>query len=85
VAQCKPVLGMLNGDGAELIAKAQCGYCVPAGDYKQCSQIVKRIFRNNAELVVMGNNAKEYYERNFQKEERINHLENILKFICTPE
>jgi len=32
MSQGKPILGMLNGDGAELISNAHCGYCVPAGD-----------------------------------------------------
>ena len=78
MAQGKPVLGMLNGDGAELIAKANCGCCVPAGDYKQCAEMAKRIFKYDKEkLQSMGRNGKGYYERCFQKMDRINQLETI--------
>jgi len=78
MAQGKPILGMLNGDGAELISHAQCGYCVPAGDYEACSEIVKKIYKNKKELEILGQNGKIYYEEHFQKKDRIDQLEAII-------
>jgi glycosyltransferase involved in cell wall biosynthesis len=78
MAQGKPILGMLNGDGAELIAKSQCGYCVPAGDYLRCAEIVKEIIRNKKDLEVMGKNGERYYNKYFQKKDRINQLQAII-------
>jgi len=78
MAQGKPILGMLNGDGAELISTAKCGYCVPAGDYKTCSKIVKKICNEKKELELLGRNGKKYYEEHFQKRDRIAQLDVIL-------
>ena len=78
MAQGKPILGLLNGDGAELIFNANCGYCVPAGDYKKCSEIVNKICNEKKELEILGLNGKKYYEEHFQKKVRIDQLEAII-------
>jgi len=78
MAQGKPILGMLNGDGADLITEAECGYCVPAGDYEGCSVIVKKICNEKHELEILGQNGKKYYEANFQKKDRIDQLDAII-------
>jgi hypothetical protein len=36
----KPIIAMMNGEGAELINEAKCGFSAPAGDYKKLVQIV---------------------------------------------
>jgi glycosyltransferase involved in cell wall biosynthesis len=79
MAQGKPILGMLNGDGYDLIVNAQCGYCAPAGDYKKCANLVNEIAVNQDRLSLMGKNGKEYYLKHFQKKDRIDQLENIMK------
>jgi glycosyltransferase involved in cell wall biosynthesis len=78
MSQGKAILGMLNGDGAELISNAQCGYCVPAGDYLACSNIIKKICKDKKHLEILGENGREYYEKHFQKKNRIDQLEAIL-------
>jgi glycosyltransferase involved in cell wall biosynthesis len=78
MAQGKPILGMLNGDGADLISKAQCGYCVPAGDYNACSEIVRKICKEKDLLKILGQNGEEYYKKHFQKKDRIDQLEMII-------
>ena len=79
MAQGKPILAMLNGDGADLINDAQCGYCVPAGDYKACSVMVKKICKEKRKLEILGQNGKKYYEKNFHKKDRIDQLESIIR------
>ena len=78
MAQSKPILGMLNGDGADLIRTSQCGYCVPAGDYRSFSEIVKQIYKKKDELKILGRNGKNFYDRYFQKNLRIDQLEAII-------
>jgi glycosyltransferase involved in cell wall biosynthesis len=80
MAQGKPILAMLNGDGAELIKKAGCGYCVPAGDYIQYAQIIKKTYLHKDTLFRLGENGKSYYDQHFKKMDRIEQLENI--FSC---
>jgi glycosyltransferase involved in cell wall biosynthesis len=78
MAQGKPILAMLNGDGAELIANAQCGYCAPAGNYEKCADLVYKILDNKEILSLMGKKGKDYYLKHFQKKDRIDQLENII-------
>ena len=78
MSQGKAILGMLNGDGAYLISDAQCGYCVPAGDYNACSELVKKIYKERYKLQLLGQNGKDYYEKFFQKKDRIDQLETII-------
>jgi len=78
MAQGKPILGMLNGDGSDLIYNANCGYCVPAGDYKACSEIVNKLFKEKNKLEILGQNGKKYYEEHFQKKDRIDQLETVI-------
>jgi glycosyltransferase involved in cell wall biosynthesis len=79
MAQGKPILGMINGDSAELITNSKCGYCVPAGDYVSCSEIVKKIFNEKKKLEILGQNGNKYYEKHFKKENRIDQLVSIFK------
>jgi glycosyltransferase involved in cell wall biosynthesis len=78
MAQGKPILAMLNGDGSDLIARAQCGYCVSAGDYKRCAETINTILNNREILPTLGKNGKDFYERHFKKNDRIDQLENII-------
>jgi glycosyltransferase involved in cell wall biosynthesis len=78
MSQGKPILAMLNGDGANLIIEANCGFCVPAGDYKKCAETVMKIYNNRKILQSLGLNGKKYYEKYFGKKERIDQLEKII-------
>jgi glycosyltransferase involved in cell wall biosynthesis len=78
MAQAKPILAMLNGDGADLIAEANCGFCIPPGDYEKCAEIVKLIYENRNMLQSLGLNGKKYYEKHFTKKSRIDQLEKII-------
>jgi glycosyltransferase involved in cell wall biosynthesis len=79
MSQGKPILAMLNGDGADLISEANCGFCVPAGDYRKCAEIVRMIYMNRSMLQSLGVNGKKYYEKHFGKKDRIDQLEKIIK------
>jgi glycosyltransferase involved in cell wall biosynthesis len=79
MSQGKPILAMLNGDGADLITEANCGFCVPAGDYKKCAETVKTIYTDRDTLRLLGLNGKKYYEKHFSKKDRIDQLEKLIK------
>lgn len=80
MAQGKPLLAMLNGDGADLINEASCGIAVPANDIDSFIDALKKMSSMDKEkLDLMGKNGKKYYEENFMKEYRINQLDELLK------
>ena len=83
MSQSKPIVAMLNGDGSSLIDEAQCGFNVPAGDYRRLSEVVITISEMNRNVLhELGSNGKKFYERNFRKEDRINQLETIFMNQC---
>jgi glycosyltransferase involved in cell wall biosynthesis len=82
MSQGKPVLAMLNGDGAELITKANCGVAVPANNALALKTVIQELFqKDKAELDQIGNNGKIFYEQYFQKKYRIKQLDMIFQDI----
>ncbi len=73
----KPVLAMINGEGANIIRNASCGLSVGAGDSKALARmIVKMSQLSNNELIEMGKCGKEFSELHFSFEKNIDNLEN---------
>ncbi len=79
MSQGKPILAMINGDGAELVKEANCGFSVNAGDIESFVNVVIKIASvSKEELNKMGNNAKRFYKQNFTKEQRLKQIQFIL-------
>ena len=75
----KPVLAMLNGEGASIIKKAQCGYAVNSGDYNSFANAAIKLYNmSNDELNEIGQNGKDYYDRTFAFHLRSKQLLDIL-------
>ena len=80
MAQGKPLIAMLNGDGADLINEAKCGIAVPANDKGAFIAALKKMsVMPKDDLFQMGKNGSRYYDQNFKKEYRIDQLDEILK------
>jgi glycosyltransferase involved in cell wall biosynthesis len=78
MAQGKPILGMLNNDGAELINEARCGITVPVNDDIALQTAIEQLYyMKKEELNNMGNNGKIYYDKYFTRKQRIEQLEGI--------
>lgn len=79
MAQGKPILAMLNGDGANLIAAANCGYAVPASNKQKLISTILAMYKmTKGELSLLGSNGKEFYDKNFTKKQRIDQLCEML-------
>lgn len=78
MAAGKPVLAMLNGEGAEIINDAGCGWVVPAGDSKAMSEaIMKMSILTAEERERMGENGKCYCQQHFSFKHNMNILEKL--------
>ncbi|UWY28628.1 glycosyltransferase family 4 protein [Flavobacterium sp. TR2] len=76
----KPILGMLNGEGASIIKEANCGFSVNAGDHEALAkEIIKLSEMDKKERDLLGQNGFKYFEENFTMAKCINNLESILK------
>lgn len=75
----KPVLAMIGKGASELINEADCGYAVPAGEYKTLAAYIKNtVLKNREAFAKKGENGRMYYEQHFMKEECISNLEKIM-------
>lgn len=78
MASGKMILGVLNGEGNNLINESQCGYAVAAGDSMALGQkalVLKSL--NLDEKLEMERNSKKYYENNFSKGLCLDNLERL--------
>lgn len=75
MAAKKPVIGMMNGDGANVISEAKCGFSVNAGDSEGLAKIIKEIsLLESNELSIFGKNGFEYAQENFNRTKLLNNL-----------
>ena len=85
MASSKIILGMLNGEGHDLINTARCGFSLKAGDFKGLAQ--KAIYLSNIlkeEKAEYERNSLAFYEKNFRKEKLLINLEvNLLNMIAS--
>lgn len=82
MAQGKPLVAMLNGDGADLINEAKCGIAVPAGDTEAFKNAVLQLYKMPSDdIQKLGKNGRVYYLVNFQKEQRIKQLDELFKAV----
>ena len=77
LAAGKPILGALNGEGAEIIRLANAGLTCSAGDFKGLANIVLRMsMLSSFERQVLGENGFRYSEREFNRCKLVDLLES---------
>ena len=75
----KPIAAMMNGEGPAVVAEAQCGYSVAAGDGKAFAELIKRMKGLGAEeLAAMGARGKAYCQENFSFERAVETMEGLV-------
>lgn len=75
----KPIIGMINGEGAGLIHQANCGCCVNAGDSKELADVIKMMASLPiSKLNEFGQNGYDFCETHFDKKNCMNNLYSIL-------
>ena len=79
LATGKPILSNADGEIKDIINLSKCGYASYSGDYKNLARNMIKISKlSRGELEIMGNNSKQYYNNNFQRERILKELENTL-------
>ena len=71
----KPIIGAINGETRIVIEDAQCGFCGKANDAAELAENIKR-FIESEDRATMGQNARKYYEENFQEKIFMDKLES---------
>lgn len=79
-----PVIGMLNGEGANIIKEFQVGLCAPAGDSKELAKLVLRMSKmSDKELIEMGKHGRQVYEQQFERNSLVFKAENFFKSLSS--
>lgn len=79
MAAGKPILAVLNGEGAEVIRDAGCGWTLAAGDAEGFAKLAIELSRGDAsELAAKGANAAKYYNEHFVKEKCLKKLDGLM-------
>ena len=81
MASGKPVIAALNGEGAEVIRDADCGWHISAGDGASLAELVINLSKEDPSILVSkGENARKYYNEYFEKNMSLIKLNVILGF-----
>lgn len=73
----KPIIGAIDGETKKVIEDAKCGYCGKADDTEALAENIRK-FIKNPEKDLMGENARDYYEKHFQQEKFMDQLETVI-------
>ena len=76
----KPVVSMINGEGADLIQEADCGWSVSAEDSEALADLLLKLSKEDKSVLEQkGKNGKLYSQKHFNFKNSIDRLEIILK------
>ncbi|MEN3042580.1 MAG: glycosyltransferase family 4 protein, partial [Fervidobacterium sp.] len=79
----KPIIAIADGETKRIIQEAKCGTCVRPGEPNELvDAIVNFLNAKNETIMDFGQNARRYYEENFDKNKILDKLENIFLGRC---
>jgi glycosyltransferase involved in cell wall biosynthesis len=75
----KPIIGSLDGIGAQIINDSKCGFTSKAESVEELVESILRLYNLSIDdRKSLGNNARNYFEKEFERESLLDKLENIL-------
>lgn len=79
LASGRPILAMLDGEGARVVAEAGAGLCCPAENAAALAQVVLAMAdKNEDERTTMGQRGRAYYDNHFDRDQLFVQLEHWL-------
>ena len=78
LACSKPIIASLDGEGGRVILEAECGLVSPSEDFMSFSKsIINFLKLSHDKREVMGQNARLYFETEFDREKQLDNIINI--------
>lgn len=77
----KPILASIDGGAYEIIKESNCGLVVPSGDYEGFAKIISEYIDGKYNSKKMGNNAKKYFDENYEKDVVLDKLVDLFNSI----
>ncbi len=83
LAAGRPIIGMLNGEGAEVIETSGAGYASPAGDAEGLAKNVHRMYElPKKDREAMGKSGQAYSCKEYNRANLISALEQFFDDVC---
>jgi len=80
MAAGKPIVAVLNGEGAEVIKDANCGWALSSGDAEGFAKLAVELSQmDKKEFEEKGKNALQYYNEHFEKEKCLRKLDELMQ------
>ncbi len=79
MATGKPIIGAMDGSGADLIKEAGCGMCASAEDVEQLADLMKKYIAESELFTDMGMRGREYFRSHFSLDTHMEGLMAILR------
>lgn len=80
LACARPIIAGLDGEGARVVEEAKAGFVAPAEDPTALADAVRRMIAlSQQERAALGQNARAYYEKHFDRERLLGELEELMK------
>ena len=74
----KPIIGVLKGDGAEIIKESKCGFVEESNNFKNLAKMIQEMYNMPKEdLDNLGKNGRTYYDNHFSIQKRKQQLFNL--------
>lgn len=71
-----PIIASATGESKTIIEDAACGICCPIGDSEALAYRIQQFVKENKKVISqMGNNARMYYEKHFDKDMLMDYVE----------
>ncbi|WP_312470569.1 glycosyltransferase family 4 protein [Neobacillus sp.] len=71
-----PIIASADGETNQIIKESNAGVSCPAGDAERLSDLINDLsFKSYDELTKLGFNARDYYDRTFNKEELLKRMD----------
>ena len=75
----KPVVAMINGEGADLIKESDCGWSVKAEDSEGLARLLEQLAESDKSILdAKGLNGLKYSRQYFDLNKCIDHLESVI-------
>jgi len=76
----KPIVAALDGSGAKVIIESESGFVAPSGDSVELAEAILKVFHlDNSKRKELGENARVYFEENFEREMLLDRLINLFQ------
>lgn len=80
MANRKPIIALLSGEGNQIVHESNCGFGIPSGDSQLLGDTVTKMSAfSSDQLEILADNGYKYYQNHFDKDKILKNLNTTLR------